>query len=327
LDLILGKLNPTAPTELLVGFETGDDGGVYRLDSERAVVSTADFITPVVDDPFAFGAVAAANSLSDIYAMGARPLLALNLMGYPPKEVPAEVLGEILAGAAAKCDEAGCAVAGGHSVRDSEIKFGLAVTGLVHPDRILRNGTAQAGDHLVLTKPLGTGALVAATKAGKLSPNSPGFAALLSTMTTLNKAGLLLADLGANAATDVTGFGLTGHALEMARAGGLCFVIDTNDLPLLPEAVALCGAGFTCGGTQANAAFTDAHLLFSDGISEDMKNLLHDPQTSGGLLIAVPPNHCSALVEAILADGALCAAVIGQVRRRKPSEPYLKFTS
>jgi selenide,water dikinase len=185
-----------------VGFDTADDAGVYRLDAERAIVSTADFITPVVDDARAFGRVAAANSISDVYAMGGTPLMALNLLGYPPAGVPNEVLGEILAGAGETCLEAGCAVAGGHSVRDDEIKFGLSVTGLVHPDRILRNSTARPGDLLVLTKPLGTGALVAASKKGRLSPAQ--FDALVTCMTTLNKPGAWLWEAGATAATDVT---------------------------------------------------------------------------------------------------------------------------
>ncbi len=288
-------------------------------------MSTADFITPVIDDPHGFGAVAAANSLSDVYAMGGRPLLAINLMGFPPQQVPAEVLGAMLAGAAEKCAEAGCAVAGGHTVRDSEIKFGLAVTGVIHPDRILRNGTAGPGELLVLTKPLGTGALVAAARAGKLAPAGEGYRALLETMRTLNKAGLLLADLGASSVTDVTGFGLTGHALEMARPAGVTFRIETDRLPRLPDAVALCGAGFTCGGTKANAAFTEQDIRFDPGIGPDLIGLLHDPQTSGGLLISVPENRCPELVAAVLADGALCAEVIGETRPRDDGGPLLDF--
>ena len=322
---ILGPLAADQDPALLVGFETADDAGVYRLDAERALVSTADFITPVVDDAHIFGAIAAANSLSDVYAMGGRPLMAINLTGYPQAKVPPEVLGAILTGAAEKCAEAGCAVAGGHTVRDDEIKFGLAVTGIVHPDRIIRNMTARPGDLLVLTKPLGTGALVAAAKQGQLPIDDPGYEALIKTMISLNRAGLLLADLGASAATDVTGFGLTGHALEMARAASLTFVFDTQKLPLLPNAVALCGAGFTCGGTKANASFTQSSIRFGDGIGEDMIGLLNDPQTSGGLLIAVSRDKCDALVAGLLADGVLCAEIIGETKGRSASEPYLEF--
>ncbi len=296
---------------------------MYRLDAERALVVTADFITPVVDDPDAFGRVAAANSLSDVYAMGGLPLTALNLCGYPEKEVPPEVLGQILAGAAAVCAEAGCVVAGGHTVRDQEIKFGLAVTGLVHPDRILRNSTARPGDRLVLTKPLGTGALVAASRAGQLSDHE--YAALVTCMTTLNRPGADAAALGATAGTDVTGFGLTGHALEMARGGGVQLVIESGALPQLPRAAALCAAGFTCGGTRANAGFTGRWLDIPEDLDEGLVGLVHDPQTSGGLLLAVAADRCAALQDAVLARGALCAEVIGEVREHAGGEPFLRI--
>jgi selenide,water dikinase len=306
---------------VLVGFETSDDAGVYRLDAERALVTTADFITPVVDDPAAFGRVAAANSLSDVYAMGGRPLTALNLVGYPQNEVPATVLGEVFAGAAAVCAEAGCALIGGHTVRDAEVKFGLAVTGLVHPDRVLRNSTARPGDLLLLTKPLGTGALVAAGRAGQLDADE--HAALITCMTTLNHVGPLLHELGATACTDVTGFGLTGHGLEMARGSQAQLVIESARVPQLPRAALLCAAGHTCGGTRANAGFTGPALDVATDIDEGMRGLLHDPQTSGGLLIAVPPGRVDALREAILAAGALCAEVIGAVREHPGNAPDL----
>lgn len=320
---ILETIRTAAPSDLLVGFETADDAGVYRLDAERAVVCTADFITPVVDDPRTFGRVAAANSLSDVYAMGATPLLALNLLGYPPAGVPNAVLGEILAGAAETCAEAGCAVAGGHSVRDDEVKFGLSVTGIVHPDRILRNDAARAGDVLVLSKPLGTGALVAAMKKGRL--DDAGYAALVDTMCALNTAGTHLAAAGARAATDVTGFGLTGHAHEMASAADLIFVFDTTALPLLPRAVELCAEGFTCGGTKANAAHTGGTIRLADGLPDGMEGLLHDPQTSGGLLVAAPPDRLADVLAALAAHGAPCGAVVGEVTARGPGDPLLDF--
>lgn len=318
---MLAPLAGARSPNLLVGYETSDDAGVYRLDAERALVVTADFITPVVDDAETFGRVAAANSLSDVYAMGGVPLTALNLTGYPQKEVPAEVLRAIFAGAAAVCAEAGCVVAGGHTVRDSEVKFGLAVTGLVHPERILRNSTARPGDRLVLTKPLGTGALVAAGRAGKLAPAE--YDALVRCMTTLNRWGTLLHELGATACTDVTGFGLTGHGLEMARGGGAQLVIESAALPQLPRAAALCAAGFTCGGTKANASFTAAYLQIAPQLADGMVGLVHDPQTSGGLLIAVPADHCAELCAAVLAAGALCAVVVGEVRPHRAGDPYL----
>ncbi len=285
---------------------------------------TADFITPVVDDARTFGRVAAANSLSDVYAMGGVPLTALNLTGYPQNELPASVLGEILAGSAEVCSEAGCVVAGGHTVRDSEVKFGLAVTGTVHPDRILRNSTARPGDRLVLTKPLGTGALVAANRAGKL--DAAGYQALVACMTALNGVGTLLHDLGATACTDVTGFGITGHGLEMARGAGVQLAIDAGSVPQLPDAARLCADGFTCGGTKANAAFTGDAIVFAPELDAGTVGLMNDPQTSGGLLIAVPANRVEAMQAAVLAAGALCAEIVGEVRERTGDGPYLTFS-
>ena len=321
---ILETLRETGGPDLLVGFDTADDAGVYRLDATRAVVSTADFITPVVDDARVFGRVAAANSLSDIYAMGARPFMAINLLGYPPAELPNETLTEILAGGADICRQAGCAVAGGHTVRDEEVKFGLSVTGEVHPDHVLRNSTARPGDRLVLTKPLGTGALVAAAKAGKLEPVA--FDALVTCMTTLNDVGTRLWAAGASAVTDVTGFGLSGHALEMALGADVKLTIDTASLPQLPDAQALCGAGFTCGGTNANATFTQARCVLAPSLAPDMIGLVHDPQTSGGLLIAVPAERCDELTAIVNEAGALCAATVGEVSARGENDPYLEFS-
>jgi len=320
---IVASIKAASSPDLLVGFETADDAAVYRLDSERALVCTADFITPVVDDPFTFGRIAAANSLSDVYAMGGTPLVALNLLGYPPAGVPNPVLGEILAGAAEVCAEAGCSVGGGHSVRDDEVKFGLSVTGTVHPDRILRNCTARPGDLLVLTKPLGTGALVAAMRAGEL--DGAEFGSLVACMTTLNRSGLRLWDAGATACTDVTGFGLTGHALEMALGSGVSLEISCADLPLLPRAVELCGTGFTCGGTNSNNRFTGDRIRYADGIGPDVIGLLNDPQTSGGLLISIPADRSGDLAAILEQDGALASAVIGRVRARVPGDPFLIF--
>jgi len=320
---ILAPIQAATGPNLLVGFDTADDAGVYRLSDERAVVCTADFITPVVDDPRTFGRVAAANSISDVYAMGGVPLLALNLLGYPPAGLPNHILGEILAGAGETCAEAGCVVAGGHTVRDDEVKFGLSVTGEVHPERILRNSTARVGDQLVLTKPLGTGALVAAMKKGRLDESQ--FEALVTCMTTLNRCGRLLHELGATACTDVTGFGLSGHALEMAKGAGVALHIDPDALPLLPQAVELCGEGFTCGGTQSNAKFIGQDVRFAADLGPDMIGLLNDPQTSGGLLVAVPAERIEALQAAVLDDGALCAAVVGRVAARDKAGPFLVF--
>lgn len=319
---ILAPIRAVAPPDLLVGFETSDDAAVYRLDAERAMVCTADFITPVVDDPRTFGRVAAANSLSDVYAMGGVPLVALNLLGYPPAGVPNAVLGEILVGAGEVCAEAGCAVGGGHSVRDDEVKFGLSVTGLVHPDRILRNSGARPGDVLVLTKPLGTGALVAAMKKDALLPGE--LDELIHCMTALNRCGMGLHALGVTACTDVTGFGLTGHALEMARGSGVCLNISAGALPQLPRSAALCAAGFTCGGTRANASHTAGGIRFDPALDQGMIGLLNDPQTSGGLLLAVPAARLDELRAYLLQAGAL-GAVIGEAADRPADGPWLDF--
>jgi len=308
-----------------VGFETADDAGVYLLTPDRAVVVTADFITPIVDVPEDFGAVAAANSLSDVYAMGGRPFVAVNLCGFPHTELPASVLRAILDGAAAKCAEAGVAVAGGHTVRDSEVKFGLSVTGEVHPGRIVRNSTARPGDRLILTKPLGTSALATAHKKGLLPVGSPGYRALVASMSGLNRAGLILHAHGATAATDVTGFGLAGHALELARGSGVALAIDTARLPLLPDALALIAAGHTCGGTQANAAFTAGGVHCAATVTVEMRALLNDPQTSGGLLVAVPAARAAEMADALLGAGAACAAEIGEAAARGADRPWLDF--
>jgi selenide,water dikinase len=237
--------------------------------------------------------------------------------------LPTSALAEILRGGAEICRQAGCPVAGGHTVRDEEVKYGLSVTGTVHPDKILRNSTAQPGDVIVLTKPLGTGALIAALKKGRV--DAAGYEALITCMTSLNSVGPLLFDQGATACTDVTGFGLSGHALEMARGSGVTLEISTGSLPLLPEAVELCGEGFTCGGTRSNAAYTVQLMEFAPGIGEDMMGLVHDPQTSGGLLVTVPADLADELVAAVLENGALTATRIGTAAEKDPEAPWLRF--
>lgn len=319
------KLPETRGPELLVGFETSDDAAVYALDDKQAIISTADFITPIVDDPRTFGRLAAANSLSDVYAMGGRPIMALNLCGFPEKELSPEVIGEIFIGAAEKCLEAGVALAGGHTVRDDEVKFGLSVTGLVEISQLLRNNTARPGDLLVLTKPLGIGALAAAFKKGVLNEESADYKALIRTMETLNSAGTGAAAHGATAATDITGFGLSGHALEMARGAGLKFTINTAVLPLLPNAVELCRDGFTCGGTNANASFTENIIAYSDTLEPGMFGLVNDPQTSGGLLLSVPPVRLDELVAHLRAAGVDQPVVIGEAFNRESDEVFIVF--
>lgn len=314
----------TRGPELLVGWETSDDAAVYAQPNGPAIVSTVDFITPVVDDARTFGAVAAANSLSDVYAMGGRPIMALNLCGYPEDEVPSEIIGEILRGAADICRASGTALAGGHTVRDSEVKFGLAVTGLVDPAHLMRNCTARPGDVLILTKPLGTGALAAALKKGRLGDDSVQARALIESMMSLNSSGPALAAAGAHACTDVTGFGLTGHALEMAIGSHVRLSFRLRNLPLLPDAITLCGEGFTCGGTDANARFTEKHIDFGNA-DEATQGLLHDPQTSGGLLVAVPGDRAAEFLAIAIASGALFSVIVGSVVPFSPGGPRLSF--
>ena len=306
------NLPDTRCPELLVGFETSDDAAVYNLGTQ-AIISTADFITPVINDPYTFGAIAAANSISDVYAMGGTPIMAINLCGYPQDQLPAQVIGEILAGAADKCKEVGVTVGGGHTVRDIEVKFGLSVTGVISPEKILRNNTALPGDKLVLTKPLGTGALAALHKQGGLPETDSRYDALIECMTSLNSIGTLLYDLGATACTDVTGFGLSGHSLEMAKGSNVTLKIDTTKLPCLPDAVELCATGYTCGGTKANAGYAGSDISFDASVSEGMIGLVNDPQTSGGLLVSVPADKCEALCKSILENNALVAEVVGAV--------------
>jgi len=318
----LKNLPDTRCPELLVGFDTSDDAAVYNLGTQ-AIISTADFITPVINDPYTFGAIAAANSISDVYAMGGTPIMAINLCGYPQDQLPAQVIGDILAGAADKCKEAFVTVGGGHTVRDIEVKFGLSVTGIISPEKVLRNSTALPGDKLVMTKPLGTGALAALHKQGGLPETDSRYGALIECMTKLNAIGTLLHDLGATSCTDVTGFGLSGHSLEMAKGSNVALEIDTRKLPRLPDAVELCATGYTCGGTKANAGFAGNDISFSDSISEGMIGLVNDPQTSGGLLVSVPADKCDTLCKSVLENNALVAEVIGTIVEYK--DTFVKF--
>ena len=296
---------------ILVGPQTGDDAGVFRF-GDRALVATADFITPVCDDPRRFGRVAAANALSDVYAMGGKPLFALNLCCFPPLDPPDDqALGGILEGAAAALAEAGAALLGGHSVRDAELKFGLAVIGEADPGRLLTNAGAVAGDRLLLTKPLGTGVLINAFKVDKL--DEAGLEPVLREMERLNDvAGRLALEHGAHAATDVTGFGLTGHALGMARASGAALRFVFARLPVHDGFFRLAKAGVTTGCTVANEE--NVAVVFEDraGLDRLQRELLFDPQTSGGLLLAVPPENAPALLDALLASGHK-AAEVGEV--------------
>ncbi len=297
---------------LIVGADTFSDAGVYRLRDDLYIVQTVDFFPPLIDDPFQFGQIAAANSLSDVFAMGAQPVTALNIVGFPDKQLELEVLHEILAGGADKVLEAGAVIVGGHSVRDAEIKYGLSVTGVVHPDQLLTNAGARPGDLIVLTKALGTGFITTASKAEECPAEI--LAAAIAGMTQLNRIGRDAAlATHAHAATDVTGFGLAGHAGEMARASHVTLCLDVAQFPSLPGAVALGRSGFKTRASQSNRQFLEANLRVESGIDEDRAELAFDAQTSGGLLISVPAEHADALVRRARDAGATTATVIGEV--------------
>ena len=285
-DVLAGLGAQAAPDDLIAGLHPPDDAAVYRLSPELAVIGTLDFFPPLVDDPRTFGEIAAANALSDVFAMGGRVLFAMAIAAFP-EEMPRDALAAIFDGAAAKVREAGGTLAGGHTIRDPEPKYGLAVVGVAHPERLLRKGGAQPGDVLLLTKPLGTGLLVSGARQGRTSPAH--LAQAVDQMRVLNRAASeVLSAHGVRAATDVTGFGLLGHGLEMARASGARFVFDADALPALDGALELARAGVETGGAAHNRRFVAPELALASGVRPELVALAHDPQTSGGLLAAVP---------------------------------------
>lgn len=299
--------------DLLVGFETGDDAAVYRLSDTLAVISTVDFITPPVDDPIWFGRIAAANSLSDIYAMGGRPITALNMVMFPSKKLGVEVLREILRGGHEKVVESGASLAGGHSVDDLEPKYGLAVTGVVSPDRILTNAGVRAGDALVLTKPLGTGVLFNACRSKKLpwADMEP----LLPRIAALNRGALEIAlGFDVHACTDITGFGLLGHTLEMALGSNLEIELFFGELPFYPNALEMYRRGETTGSNAANKNMVQDYLEIVLKLTAEQREVLFDPQTSGGLLLAVPNTQADRLLEGLRVGGVSDARRIGTAR-------------
>jgi selenide,water dikinase len=308
---------------LLVGTDTHDDAGVYRIAPDLALVQTLDFFPPVVDDPFVYGQIAAANSLSDVYAMGGKPLTAMNLVCYPDDKLSMEWLGRILAGGAERCQTAGCTIVGGHTVRDDEIKFGLSVTGTVHPDHILTNANAKPGDVLILTKPLGTGFVTTAAKKKKC-PDALLSAACAS-MSQLNAVGVgPMRECGAHAATDVTGFGLAGHAFEMAEGSHTTIVLDLKALPLLPGLDGLDVTRYRTRASKTNRDFTLAGTHF-DGTPDPLRlDVFYDAQTSGGLLISVPADRADELVRQLKANGALVAVPVGEIVSRRDKALWLK---
>jgi selenide, water dikinase len=318
LRAVLDRLPPQPDPNLLVGFDQSDDAGVYRLSEHNALVQTVDFFTPMVDDPYTFGQIAAANALSDVYAMGGRPLTALAIVCFP-QDGDLEVLGEIMRGGLSKMEEAGCTVVGGHSVRDAEMKFGYAVTGLIDPHRVFTNSGAQAGDALILTKPVGTGVITTALKQGKAQ--DAWIDGAVRSMTRLNRqaAAIVSEQNGVHAMTDVTGFALMGHGREVAMAGKVVLEIETGAVPRLPGALEAIALGAIPGGLIANREYAECVVSEapSSKIADDLRTLMYDPQTSGGLFISIASESADALLASMI-RAEIQAARIGRVVEGKP---------
>jgi len=334
LDTVLGKLARQHDPNVLVGFDHADDAGVYLLTPEMALVQTVDFFTPIVDDAFTFGQIAATNALSDVYAMGAKPLTALALVCFPEK-ADIEILERILAGGLSKMIEAGCTVVGGHSIRDEETKFGYAITGLIHPQRVLANQGAQPGDRLIFTKSLGTGVISTAIKKGLAKQE--WIDAAVKSMTTLNKAAAEVisatrtgkaaapqdAGWSVHALTDVTGFGLIGHAREMALASNVSMIFHSNKIPAIDGALDCIHAGYIPGGLNANRDFAECVVTYEESVPADIRTLLFDPQTAGGLLISVSAEDAERLTKT-LQDAGVAAVEIGEVL--PVTKPMIRIT-
>jgi selenide,water dikinase len=313
LDQLIGGFGAAAPADadLLIGLAEGDDAAALRLDDDRALIVTTDFFTPIVDSAYDWGRIAAANALSDVYAMGGRPLLALNLAAWPQEDLPIEMLATVLRGGAQVASAAGCAVVGGHTITDPVPKYGMAVIGMGHPDRLFTIDRAAPGDELILTKPLGTGVVATALKRDCAMPAV--VRAAVESMTSLNAAAAEAAHrAGVRAATDVTGFGLLGHLHRMAKASDVGAEVDAERVPLLPGALGLAAGGFVSGGSRANIAYLTERVRVEPGVPDELAVLLHDAQTSGGLLLAAPPAVAADLLRD-LREHALTAASIGRV--------------
>lgn len=312
LQQILEQLPKISSPNVLVGWETSDDAGVFRLSDDLAIVQTLDFITPIVDDPYTFGAIAAANSVSDIYAMGGTPLTALNIVGYPVTQIDSSMVAQILQGSYSKLAEADVAVIGGHTIDNPSLIYGLSVTGTVHPQKIITNDNAMPGDLLVLTKPIGVGVITHGVKQDKTPPELVGKA--VEVMTTLNKAAAeAMLEIGVNACTDVTGFGLVGHLVEMIRASQVGAKIFASKVPLLDGVLELIEQRVYPGGARSNKEAADPFTHWHEGVSKGMRIALCDPQTSGGLLISVERKKADALMEAMQRRGVKWASIIGEV--------------
>jgi len=297
---------------VIVGLETADDAGVYKVSDDLAIIQTVDFFTPIVDDPYAFGQIAAANALSDVYAMGGIPKTAMNLVAFPLKDMDMSVLRQIIQGGLDKMREAGVVLVGGHSVEDKELKYGLSVTGFIHPDRVLTKKNLQAGDRLILTKPLGTGIINTAIKGGLASKEITDTVTRL--MATLNRdAAEIMEDYPVHACTDITGFGFLGHLAEMVIDSGAGIRIQTDSVPILPQTLNYAGMGLVPAGAYKNREFFERHVDFAIGVDILIQDILFDPQTSGGLLICVEDNRADDLLQALKQKGIHDAAIVGQV--------------
>jgi len=319
---VLRRLPTFVHPDLIVGTETSDDAGVFRLGPDLAIVNTVDFFTPIVDDPYAFGQIAAANALSDVYAMGGDPITALNIVGFPKDRLGLDVLAEIMNGGAERVREAGAVVIGGHSVIDPELKYGLAVTGLIHPDRVIRNVGVKPNDAIVLTKALGTGIVATALKRRKASLKAVRTA--VQSMVTLNKVASSVArTMTVHACSDVTGFGLLGHATEMAMGSGVAIEFDASALPLLPDAVRLAEAGLLTGGCKRNRTYLADKVIVERSVRAGLAEVAFDPQTSGGLLIAVPEADAELLVKKLHDAGVERAVAVGRATPRRDAWVYL----
>lgn len=311
-DILKNSTGFPVPKELMVGIETSDDAAVYKLNDEQALIATTDFFMPIVDDPYDFGRIAATNAISDVYAMGGTPIMALALVGMPINKLPIETIGLIIKGGQSICAEAGIPIGGGHTIDSVEPIYGLVVMGLVHPSKIKRNADAKAGDVLILGKPLGVGILSAALKKDAL--DAAGYATMISSTTKLNKPGIALSNLtGVHALTDVTGFGMLGHLLEMARGAGLTAKLSMSKIPLLANVHQLASSGFITGASERNWAGYGHDVVLGKDISAVQKALLTDPQTSGGLLVACDPASVAEVLALFARDGFAEAAVIGEM--------------
>lgn len=315
---ILSQLPPQiANPALLVGFETGDDAAVYKIDEEQAVVATTDFFMPIVDDPYDYGRIAAVNALSDIYAVGAKPIMALAIAGFPAGKMSREQIQQVLAGGVSACAEAGVPVGGGHTIDAPEPIYGLAAVGLVHPGRIKRNSGAKDGDVIILGKGLGIGILGAAISKNELDPEA--YKELVSSATKLNSIGMDLAKMeDVNAVTDATGFGLIGHLFEMCEGAGLTATVEWNEIPILPRAIHYAKSGYNTGAADRNWASFGEFVTVSDGMERWQKNVLMDPQTSGGLLVSCPAERAAAVVALFHEQGYNLARVIGNFTAGPP---------